>query len=307
MTGQQTPALSQVGLDRVRLVSSHHLYRGPDSQWRLAGPNDTAERLGVSAELGAELERLLTGQISYPVAAQHAGDPERLDAAVRGFAARGLIVEGATRDVASTATRLRMVGVLGAGPIADQLVRVLRIAGHDVQRSTQVDDAGLSDAVSEDVIVACAAELPDTSWQHLDDRCRLAGAAWHRCHHETGTWVVGPFTVPGRTASYRDTRARRLAAARLPAELAALWRHLDHSATTLSGCSEINPGMAAVVAGFLATDVLAFLEERPVPSAGYQLVVDPSTLAVERHPVLPLPTEVLDPLHNPDPQEKDTH
>ncbi|HBL28779.1 MAG TPA: hypothetical protein DD490_18245, partial [Acidobacteria bacterium] len=38
---------------------------------------------------------------------------------------------------------------------------------------------------------------------------------------------LGPLAIPGRTAGYADVRARRLAAARHPAELEAWWRHLD--------------------------------------------------------------------------------
>jgi hypothetical protein len=52
--------------------------------------------------------------------------------------------------------------------------------------------------------------------------------------------------------------------------------------------------VASVLAGLLAADALAVLAGRTAPSEGHQVELDASTLVVRRHPVLPLPHEVLD-------------
>jgi len=139
-----------------------------------------------------------------------------------------------------------------------------------------------------DLVVSCAGWLPDIRWRQIDSWSAEHGVGWHRVHAEGCRFVLGPFSVPGRTASYADTRARRLAAAGLADELEGHWAHLD-TAEDLPAVPWPAPGGVALIAGLLASDVLAWLSGQPVPTNGYQLEVDPATGSIQRHPVLPLP------------------
>ncbi|MGH3913304.1 MAG: hypothetical protein ACRDTC_07840, partial [Pseudonocardiaceae bacterium] len=213
---------------QVRLAAGHHLYVGKDGGWRLAGPADTYERLRLPVTVGAALERLLTGRTVYATAIAEAGDSRTLDAALLALHERGLLT-----DASVTGPELEggSAVVLGEGSIAHRVAEVLVSSGHQVRRVAcpAGSDVMSPDPVSPDldgasVVVACACWLPDHAWQDLDVRCSRAGLAWHRCHREGTRFVLGPFSVPRHTAGYRDTRARRLAAASQPTELAAFWR-----------------------------------------------------------------------------------
>ncbi|MGH3915557.1 MAG: hypothetical protein ACRDTC_19445, partial [Pseudonocardiaceae bacterium] len=74
-------------------------------------------------------------------------------------------------------------------------------------------------------------------------------------------------------------------------ELAALWRHLE---TSPPPAVHPDAAISTVVAGLLTADVIAFLADRPIPTKDAVLVLDPATMAINRHPVLPLPAEVVD-------------
>jgi hypothetical protein len=52
--------------------------------------------------------------------------------------------------------------------------------------------------------------------------------------------------------------------------------------------------VACIIAGLLGADVLALLSGNAPPSERHQLEVDSRTLAVHRHPVLPLPYEIVE-------------
>lgn len=108
------------------------------------------------------------------------------------------------------------------------------------------------------------------------------------CYAEGLRWYVGPCSLPDRTPTYAETRARRLAAAGLPDELRSYWEYLDRD-QDLPPVPWPSPGGAAVIAGLLVADALAYLAGRGVPSEGYQLGVDPDGASICRHPVLSLP------------------
>jgi len=224
--------------------------------------------------------RLLAG-VAPGVGAVGGGDVDGLPqvaefvAALRG---RGLVVESA--EVRTGPRRPLRVRVAGSNPIADLVVDLL---GADVEVSSgDLDTAGV------DVLVACAGWLPDAAWQALDRRCADAGVAWHMCYTDGARWFLGPMAVPGRTAGYRDTRARRLAACGVAAEVLAHWAFLD-SDVDVPPVRWPPTAPAAVLAGLLATDVLAYRSSGVPATDGFQLAVDPATGVVTRHPVLPLP------------------
>lgn len=260
--------------DRIRLAPGHHLYRGADGAWRCAVPGDRFLRLR-----GPDTVLRHAQQVLYGVAVSN-GPPESLVAPfVDGLAERGLL------DTAPAATdlRSRVVGIEGDGPIASMVADLLGPVTTVARTSLDPETlAGLDAAVS------CTGWLPDAHWQRIDRWCLAAGVAWHRCYSEGGRFHVGPLLVPERTAGYADTRARRLAAARLPDELRGLWAYLD-AGGPMPPVPWPDPGGVAVVAGMLVADVLAHLSGRPVPGGDQQLEVDPAALGVTRHAVLPLP------------------
>jgi hypothetical protein len=108
------------------------------------------------------------------------------------------------------------------------------------------------------------------------------------CYAEGTRFFVGPLSVSGRTASYTDTRNRRLAAARAPDELLGHWRYLDEG-EHLPPLAWPSPSGAVVVAGLVVSDVLAYLRGEYPPSDGDQIEIDLSRFEVRRHPVLPIP------------------
>lgn len=152
-------------------------------------------------------------------------------------------------------------------------------------RTGAVDEPAVAAA---DVVVTCAGWLPDGLWSRIDRWCHTAAVPWHMSYLEGTCVYAGPFALPGSTAGYADTRGRRLAAAGSPDELLEHWAHLDET----GGRGDVPwpaPGAVAVTAGLIVADVLAVLDGNAPPSAGHQLAIDPHSMLVRRHPVLPLP------------------
>lgn len=258
-----------------RLVAGGHLYRGHDGAWRVADPTGQFFRLRSGSPLLSELQPLLHG---------HAQSCPTLDAARTARAIDALDRQGFVAQPKDPPD-LRMFTVLVEGdtPVGDQVVPLL-------DRHVTVERGPLETAgnVRPDLVISCAGWLPDSRWRSTDELLRSEGAPWHRCYAEGRRWVIGPIAIQGRTATYRDTRSRILAAAGQADELAGHWSYLDAGAC-LPPVPELAPGASAIVAGLMVADVLAVLAGQSVPSEGCQLVFDPLTSEVTRHPVLPLP------------------
>ena len=285
-TAQDTSAAGSS--EPVRLRAGWHLYRGPDTAWRLCGPEDTFERLNVPPSVGAALERILCAEQSYADALAQVGEPAILAAAVDALRERGCLVSAA--EATATAPQGGRVAVSGEAIIAGPLADLLRDGGVRVFGfPSDARDDVIGDAFRNvDVLVACAGWLRDEDWVRLDERAEAHGVAWHRVHCEGRRWFLGPLTIAGRTATYRDTRARRLAAARHPDELASRVAALDRP-DRRPPLDPPSAAVAAIVAGLLAADVLAILAGAAPPSERHQLEFDAATLELRRHPVLPLP------------------
>ncbi len=266
------------------IAPGHHLYRGPDQRWRYSAPDDMFVRVDGDDRLLETLQRL--EHTDRPDGSDQAGDAppdgdvESLDRMRTALTERGVLA--GAEDPAAEPGRAWRVRVLGRGPVADTLGRLLG----DADRTGDMPCDETTVATCE-LLISCATWLPDRDWQQIDDWCRRHGTLWHRCHWEGTELVIGPLSVPGVTASYRDTRGRRLAAAGLPDELLAHWAYLDSDAPTPAAPGDVTA--AAVAAGLIAADVQAVRDGRPAPSAGHQLVFDPSSARLTRHPVLPLP------------------
>lgn len=238
------------------IAPGHQVFRGLDGGWRYATPDEEFVRVDGPDEVLAML-------------ADPPHDPgPRFAQLVGALTDRGVLVADVA-DVAA-APPVARVRVEGNGPIAD---RVRELIGAAVDAEPEV-------------VVSVAGWVPDEEWRARDIELREQGVAWHRVHAEGTGLVLGPFSVPGATASYRDTRGRRLAAAPVPDELLGLWAHL--AGPTAAPPPPVPAPTAAVAAGLVAADVLAHVRGAPIPSAGYQLVLA-EDLTITRHPVLPLP------------------
>jgi hypothetical protein len=263
--------------ERPRLRDGWHLFAGPGESWMLLSPEERFLRLKSEPALAARLARRLAGEEIE----EDAGLRVLLDR----FGEQGLLARPMPRQAP------RRVAVRGGGPVADEVARLLgESAGLRVERIGTGELPAVADLA--DLVIACAGWLPDADWLRLDAWAAARGIAWHGCHAEGLRFYLGPLAIPGRTAGYADVRARRLAAARLPAELEAYWAYLD-------GGHGVPPvpwpgaGAVAAMAGALVEDALAWLAGRPAPSEGYQVAFDPARWHWHRHPVLPVPRDLL--------------
>ncbi|MDX6718009.1 MAG: hypothetical protein QOJ63_263 [Solirubrobacteraceae bacterium] len=280
--------------DRLRLRAGYHLYRGPDGCWRLAGPDDAFHRVHVAADVGEALRRICSDEVTCAAARDEVDDPSALTGAIEALEQQGCLMPA--HRASDPQPRNGCVAVAGTGVVAEHFSRLMRDCGVRVivlAHDPTADHDAVHDVAQADLLVACADWLPDSRWLALDELARARGIPWHRVHCEGPRWYLGPLTIGNRTASYRDTRARRLAAADHPAELACAWAVLD-SCEHRPPMDPAEPSVAAVLAGLLAADALAVLAGRTAPSEDHQVELDASTFVVRRHPVLPLPYEVLD-------------
>ncbi|MGW1274384.1 hypothetical protein [Streptomyces sp. NPDC002491] len=262
-----------------RIAPGHHLYEGPDAEWRLGAPDGRFTRIRGPKDLLAEARSRAYGATAE---APCDGEALALDTALR---QRGVLaVAGA--DDADTAWA---VHIEGGTPVGDAVARLLPSTAE-----VSVGPLGEAAVRSADVVVSCAGWLPDTHWRQVDAWCSKYGTPWHRCHAEGLRFVLGPLFVPGRSPGYADTRGRILAAADLPDELAAHWAYLDAghrdaSPYALPPVPWPSDAATAVIAGLLVEDLLRHRAFGAAAADGVQLVLDPATATLDRHRVLPLP------------------
>lgn len=272
-----------------------HVYVGADESWRyaaplvdraaelrfvrVAGPNEVLRTVQRIAHTGA-VDDGPTADSTDP-AIDSETDPALVAEVLAAFDDQGVL---ASADEPATTRALDgPVHVSGDSPIAHVVTQVL---GSDLELTSGVVD---EDVVRRSaVVVSVAGWLPDAHWRQVDAWCRRYETAWHMTYLEAADIVVGPMFLPGRTASYLDTRGRRLAASGTAGELRAFWAYLD-GPDPKPPVPWPSPAGAAVVGGLVANDVVAFLRNEPVPSDSHQLVVDLANATIERHPVLPLP------------------
>jgi hypothetical protein len=258
-------------------TSAGWLVHLPDEQF-LRIEAEEASRSVVDDLLGG-----LTNPAAATAAAPGAGTADLLDV---------LLAEGALAGPEPTAPG--WVVIVGGGLTSELVDGLLSRSGVRVELAADLDgldQAGPPTKATPDAVVAVARWLPDRRWRALDGWAAKVGVPWHRAHGEGRSWYVGPFTVPGESPSYEDLRLRRLAACPWPADLLELWAWLDGGGTA-AGCEQPGPG-EAVAAALLAADVLAHLRGEPVPGSHVQVGVDAVTGIVRRHPVLPVPRDLL--------------
>lgn len=258
------------------LRSGWHLFPSSDGSWMLLAPDERLIRLRIEPDQAERLARHLGGE-ALP-------EQDDLRPLLDTFARQGLLEP---RDRSRPDLKSRRVVIRGDGPIAAAVVRLLREAGIG-----SVDTESSDASELPDLIIACGGWLPDSDWLRLDAWCRERNVAWTSCHAEGLRFYAGPLTIPGRTAGYADVRARRLAAARFPDELGALWRHLDRG-RNLPPVPWPNAAGVTALAALLVSDPLAWLAGEPPPHEGEQICFDPVDFSWHGHPVLPVPRDLM--------------
>ncbi|SDH11790.1 hypothetical protein SAMN05421505_111189 [Sinosporangium album] len=189
--------------------------------------------------------------------------------------------------------------VYGDGPLLDVLPPLLAGLGLPVRAPARSTDLSARDLSAGDLaepsgvaaLVVVTACLRDTRLLEIDGLCRTRGLPWHLGYAEGRRWYTGPFHTSPGTASYRDLRLRRLAASPWPRELAAHWAWLDRG-----GVPHPDPAApigAHLAAAFIAADLRAHLHGETPYGVGLQIGADPVTGEIRRHPVLPVPTDLL--------------
>ena len=174
--------------------------------------------------------------------------------------------------------------VLGTSILAEHVARLLKDSSAEV---VWEDAPGYTVSAA----VACADWLPDPHWLELDARFMQSGIPWHMCYHEAGRFFAGPLAIPGRSPSYAECRARRLAASSHPEELLDIWAYLNTNPELPP--PEHPPSVLSLIAGIMVTDVMRVLSGKEAVSAGFQLEIDPESLQIIRHPVLRLPQGLM--------------
>ncbi len=274
------------------------LFDTPDGRHIVGAPDGTYVELALNDADWASLRRVIAA-----APGEQTGPPTqgRVADALTFLRGEGLLCPPpATATPGSAApTAVRVHAVDDAASVGQALVALLRAStpAHervDVTYSsaslsrTEATVAAHSDAGPATIVVACAAGLPDEAWTELDEQCSARGVAWHRCWSEGHTMWVGPFSVPGLSASYRDLRLRRLAASSWPDELEASWR------SEVRRIAPWTPSSAASVAAMIADDVLGYLGSGSVDATARSWRgFDPSTRTWHHHAVLPVPVALV--------------
>lgn len=263
----------------LRLADEYLLYPGKDGHWRLYGPEDAILRIQADPDLVARAQEVLSRSISPAAISAGTTDPALRDLLDQ------FVAQGVTRPQESALpSPPPTVLVLGTSILTDSVVRVLR----DSSLNVELQDAA-NPAIAAAVV--CADRLPDAYWLELDARFAQSGIPWHTCYHEAGKFFAGPLCIPGKSAGYADCRARRLAAASHPEELLDLWAYLDSDPAL--PVPEQPASVPSFIAGLLVADVVRVLQGKTAASAGFQLEIDPESLQITRHPVLPLPAGLM--------------
>jgi hypothetical protein len=268
----------------VPLRYGHHLFADSDGRWLLLTPDQQYIRLKLAPEHVEKLLPVFEGR-QTPHDLLEACADRTLAAIIERFGQQGFLE--AVNETTSAAKTEHRVVIQGDNPLAEAIADLLNRAAIHHQHIRNLD----TPPESPTLLVSCEGWLPDTRWQHLDRWCRKNQVIWHMAYAEQTRFYLGPLFVPGETAGYADVRARRRAAAPFHDELLACWRHLESDRA--GPVRWPHAGAIAVMAGVLVSDTLAVLGGYPAPSAGYQLGFDPQTMLWQRHPILPLPTQLM--------------
>jgi hypothetical protein len=272
-----------------RLDPAAAFFEGPEGAWLVLLPDGTFISVEVTEPQRRELLPVLDGQQSAVDALRHSADPDAVRELIDAFAEHGLLVPVLPLPTAAPPTAARVV-VEGETPVAGAVSDLLRRCGVAVDARASVTSAAVG--AGSDLLISCAGWLPDHHWRALDRERRDAPFRWLTCFAEGRRVFIGPAAVDEQSVGYEDVRDRRLAAAANPPELEAYWRYLD-AGERLPPVPWPGPEGVALIAAIIVADALALLRGEPPISDGNQLEVEPATLTVVRHPVLPVPRNLL--------------
>jgi bacteriocin biosynthesis cyclodehydratase domain-containing protein len=155
------------------------------------------------------------------------------------------------------------VAVVGCGPPAVEVSRLLRQSGVQVEHSETI-----STGVDLVVCAPAPAQLPELgTWNR---QALTSGQAWLQVLPFDGRYAsVGPFYLPDETCCFECFQLRRAASLDAADELAAL--------EATPAAYPVAPALQALVAGLAATIVLQWLvlQEHEIPSAFYAVELGP--------------------------------
>lgn len=263
------------------LAAGYHLHPASDGTWLCAAPGDRFVRLSGPPHVVKILQEW--AHSGRPVTVDPgSGDADLMRQLVALLEDRGILAqEQAPAPAAGTLSVL----IDGDNPIADAVAALISDCS-DV-RVGVADEASVADS---DIVVSCAQWLPDAHWSTLQTWCAASNTAWQRCHAEGAQFFVGPFWTPGSdTADYIDVRSRRLAASGVADHLLEHWAYLDDPGSITPPVHWPTPAGIALVAAAVASDVIAYSESGRTPGTSVQLEIEPSSLRIVHHSVLPIP------------------
>jgi len=170
----------------------------------------------------------------------------------------------------------RRVAVVGSGPAAVEVARLLRQSGVEVRREETISSGG-----DLAVCAPSAAELPALAgW---NEEALAAGQAWLQVLPFDGRYAaVGPLYLPDDTGCFECFRLRRLSNLGAGEELDLL--------EASPAAYPVLPAFQALVAGLAATLALRWLvlRDHHVPAAFYSLELEPA-IALSLHHVYRVP------------------
>ncbi len=235
---------------------------------------------------------LLDGTRTLSEVAAYLGEPAApaVEQAVSALVRAGVVTEGpAVRDLPRSAAataellaafapagdapaavasgiRSRRIGVTGEGPLAEEVARVVRLAG--VERLERVDPGSIRDGEHRpDAVVAAPSPARLRDLDALNEVALEFGFAWLPVLPFDGcAAIVGPLCVPGETACYRCYRLRRTSTSGIRDELAALEDVPARYGTA--------PFVAATLAGLGAALALRWLALRDTQLPGRLLAFE---------------------------------
>lgn len=239
-------------------------------------------------------------------------EPAQVDAALRALDGRRDLAEvlsahGLGEAFAEVVAVLAEDGVLtpvaprtGLHLLADQaLADGLRAVGlpdgarlHPVSGATTAPEelAPLLDRLDlaeDEVVVALRTAFAPGWLLALDRWADMRGRRWTQLHLTAAGAVWGPHVEPGRTASYHDTLQRRRCAVDEPEVADALMSDVVAPAALPSPAD-----LAWILGGFLA-DLTRWAGDKDCRGLSCEVEARTTSLSLEAHPVLPLPSHPL--------------
>lgn len=274
----------------------------PDGHTLLVTPTRRIFRVQASAASVAEILRRCDGQLTLDEVANTTSDPPAWEKVLRTLQEeRALRADSMSDDgqdwvrfdYARWPERLETTTVLAFGDCS--LLKVLLRSVVPAALRLQVTSRERAIASTRrrnphDLVLLSVRDRFDyEDLISLNDLGDQTGVRWSQFHVEQGRGWIGPAVIPGKTPDYRDLLGRRLAAA----EDRAVFRAL--MSPPFFGARHMPPEPELVwMLSLLVVDITRWVAGAPCRSFLHEVEVDPVSLSVSAHPILPLPDRSLD-------------